>query len=40
MGETAIDEDTFDEYLVEMKNQYTAEKVRFHQQSVEKETWA
>ncbi|KAF9778668.1 PPPDE putative peptidase domain-containing protein [Thelephora terrestris] len=26
MGETALDEDTFDEYLVEMMNHYTAEK--------------
>ena len=30
MGETALDEDTFDEYLIEMRNHYTAEKVRFH----------
>jgi len=28
MGETALDEDTFDEYLMEMKDNYTAEKVR------------
>jgi hypothetical protein len=27
MGETAIDEDTFQEYLSEMKQQYTADKV-------------
>lgn len=30
MGETALDEDTFDEYLIEMKDNYTAEKVRSH----------
>ena len=30
IGETALDEDTFDEYLMEMKNHYTAEKVRSH----------
>ena len=33
MGETYLDEDTFDEYLMEMRNNYTAEKVRFHRQS-------
>ena len=27
MGETALDEDTFNEYLEEMKEHYTAEKV-------------
>jgi hypothetical protein len=27
MGETALDEDTFQEYLSEMKQQYTADKV-------------
>ena len=27
MGETAIDEDTFEEYLNEMKDHYTADKV-------------
>jgi hypothetical protein len=30
MGETALDEDIFDEYLMEMKNHYTAEKVWSH----------
>jgi hypothetical protein len=30
LGETALDEDTFDEYLIEMKDHYTAEKVGFH----------
>ena len=29
MGETDLDEDTFDEYLMEMRKSYTAEKVRF-----------
>lgn len=28
MGETAIDEATFDEYLDEMREHYTADKVR------------
>ena len=28
MGETALDEDTFNEYLVEMREHYTADKVR------------
>ena len=27
MGETALDEDTFNEYLEEMKEHYTADKV-------------
>jgi len=27
MGETALDEDTFNEYLQEMKEHYTADKV-------------
>lgn len=27
MGETALDEGTFDEYLMEMENHYSAEKV-------------
>ena len=27
MGETAVDEETFDEYLQEMQNIYTADKV-------------
>lgn len=27
MGETALDEDTFNEYLEEMKDHYTADKV-------------
>lgn len=27
MGETSLDEDTFDEYLMEMKTHYTVEKV-------------
>ena len=27
MGETAIDEDTFEEYLNEMRDHYTADKV-------------
>ena len=28
MGETAIDEDTFNDYLAEMREHYTADKVR------------
>lgn len=28
MGETAIDEETFNEYLEEMRQHYTADKVR------------
>jgi len=32
LGETALDADTFDDYLMEMKNHYTAEKVWSHQQ--------
>jgi hypothetical protein len=28
MGETSLDEDTFNEYLAEMKEHYTADKVR------------
>jgi desumoylating isopeptidase 1 len=28
MGQTAIDQDTFNEYLSEMREQYTADKVR------------
>lgn len=32
MGETDLDEDTLDEYLMEMRNNYTAEKVRFLRQ--------
>jgi hypothetical protein len=28
MEETAIDEDTFNDYLVAMREQYTADKVR------------
>ena len=32
MGETALDEDTVDEYLIEMKNHYTADKVGFYRQ--------
>ena len=28
MGETAIDKDTFEEYLNEMRQHYTADKVR------------
>ena len=35
MGETALDEDTFDEYLIEMRNNYTPEKVGFHYQPPE-----
>lgn len=27
MGETSIDEDTFEEYLTEMRDHYTADKV-------------
>ena len=27
MGETAIDEETFDEYLAEIRDHYTADKV-------------
>ena len=27
VGETALDEDTFDEYLTEIKEHYTADKV-------------
>ena len=33
MGETDLDEETFDEYLMEMRNNYTAEKVRFRRQA-------
>ena len=28
MGETALDEETFDEYIQEMRQHYTADKVR------------
>jgi hypothetical protein len=28
MGETALDQQTFEEYLAEMRLQYTADKVR------------
>jgi hypothetical protein len=28
IGETALDEDTFDEYLTEIKEHYTADKVK------------
>lgn len=30
MGETAIDEETFNDYLEEMREHYTADKVRHH----------
>lgn len=30
MGETALDKETFDEYLNEMRDHYTADKVREH----------
>lgn len=30
IGETAIDEDTFNEYLAEISQHYTADKVRAH----------
>lgn len=29
MGETALDEEIFDEYLAEMRDHYTADKVWF-----------
>lgn len=29
MGETGIDQQTFEEYLTEIKDHYTADKVRF-----------
>lgn len=29
MGETALDEETFQEYLTEMRQHYTADKVRY-----------
>lgn len=32
MGETHLDEDTFDEYLIEIRDNYTPEKVRFYSQ--------
>jgi hypothetical protein len=32
MGETALDENIFDEYLIEMRNHYTPEKVWFSSQ--------
>lgn len=33
MGETAIDEDTFNEYLAAMREHYTADKVRVRPKS-------
>ena len=29
MGETALDEETFNDYLTEMRTHYTADKVRY-----------
>lgn len=34
MGETAIDEETFHEYLTEMREHYTADKVRIRRISL------